>query len=360
MQVLLIFLWLLALLFFFRSLLSPILIIFTIIFIVKYTKYKKSAYYQITKQPYFSLRRNSGKYGEYLTYKCLKHFEKNGAKFLFNIYVPKERDETSEIDVLMICKKGLFVFESKNYSGWIFGSENRKNWYQTLPTGRGRCNKVSFYNPIMQNSSHIRYLKAFIGRRAPIKSIIVFSDKCTLKDVQIRSNDVRVINRYNVASVVSDICNQISGDLLTDNDITEIFDKLFPYTQVDETVKKQHISNIHNTLNPQPIQRVNEATAQVAPQIHTETFIEQPEVVNVDTTATVDDPIVLNNTEPTPTDKPEQAALQCPMCNSDLVLRTATKGVNAGKQFYVCSNYPKCKYIQAIAKQKIVLNPPEA
>ena len=183
----------------FNPVILTLAIIIIIVLIKKNKEYKNGAYYQITKQPYFSVKHNTGRYGEYLTYKYLKQFETNGAKFLFNIYIPKENGETTEIDVLMICKKGLFVFESKNYSGWIFGSENQKNWYQTLPTGRGRSHKEHFYNPIMQNRSHIKYLKAFLGEQVPMRSIIVFSDRCTLKSVQIRSNDISVINRYNVS-----------------------------------------------------------------------------------------------------------------------------------------------------------------
>ena len=129
--------------------------------------------------------------------------EANGAKFLFNVYIPKGNGETTEIDVLMICSKGIFVFESKNYSGWIFGSESQKNWYQTLPAGRGKSHKEHFYNPIMQNHSHIKNLKYLLDEQFPIRSIIVFSDRCTLKSVQIKSNDISVINRYNVAPVVS-------------------------------------------------------------------------------------------------------------------------------------------------------------
>ena len=37
--------------------------------------------------------------------------------------------------------------------------------------------------------------------------------------------------------------------------------------------------------------------------------------------------------------------LICPKCGSKLVLRTANKGENAGKQFYGCSNFPKCRFI---------------
>ena len=34
----------------------------------------------------------------------------------------------------------------------------------------------------------------------------------------------------------------------------------------------------------------------------------------------------------------------CPWCGGKLVVRTAKKGANIGKQFYGCSNYPKCRY----------------
>ena len=33
----------------------------------------------------------------------------------------------------------------------------------------------------------------------------------------------------------------------------------------------------------------------------------------------------------------------CPLCGGLMVLRTARKGMNAGKQFWGCKNYPKCK-----------------
>ena len=72
--------------------------------------------------------------------------------------MPKENGETSEIDVLMIHNKGIFVFERKNFSGWIFGNEIQRMWTQTLPKGRGRSHKESFFNPIMQNRTHIKTL----------------------------------------------------------------------------------------------------------------------------------------------------------------------------------------------------------
>ena len=42
----------------------------------------------------------------------------------------------------------------------------------------------------------------------------------------------------------------------------------------------------------------------------------------------------------------EKQELICQRCGSALVFRTAKKGENAGNQFYGCSNFPKCRYIQ--------------
>ena len=199
----------------------PIVLILVIVFIKKHKDYKNCSYYQITKLPFISVKHDLGRFGEYLTYKYLKKFETYGAKFLFNVYIPKEDGETTEIDVLMINSKGLFVFESKNYSGWIFGNESQKNWYQTLPKGKGKSHKEPFYNPIIQNRSHIKHLKALIGEQIPMHSIIVFSERCTLKNITGKDNEIKVINRNKVFSTVSDISNTVPSDLLRADEITE-------------------------------------------------------------------------------------------------------------------------------------------
>jgi hypothetical protein len=40
---------------------------------------------------------------------------------------------------------------------------------------------------------------------------------------------------------------------------------------------------------------------------------------------------------------PGDAAPTCPKCGVPMVLRTASKGEQAGRQFYGCPNYPKCR-----------------
>lgn len=277
-----------------------ILCIIVVIAVIKYQRYIKCSYYQVTKNSPLQLYFDKGKLGEYMTYKYLRSAENNGAKFLFNIYIPKGEEETTEIDVLMIHAKGLFVFESKNYSGWIFGSEFQRNWYQTLPKGRGRSHKESFYNPIMQNRSHIKHLKALLGEDVPMHSVITFSERCTLKKVEIKSADVSVINRNAVYQTVASICGKTENPLLSEEQIAAIYEKLYPYTQVDAATKAQHIENIDKKLDPAPAQKLAQA----------------------------------------PT---------CPRCGSALVLRTASRGANAGNKFYGCSNYPKCRFVENLS-----------
>ncbi len=265
-------------------------------------QYRKSSYYQIVKLPFFSVRHNPGKYGEYLIYKNLKRFEDEGAKFLFNLYVPKEGGGFSEIDVLMLSPKGLFLFESKNYSGWIFGNETQKNWYQTLPVGKGRkSQKEVFYNPILQNKAHIKHLRVFLEKELPLHSVIVFSERCTLKNVE---TSTLVIHRNEVSNAVTHIGRK-TETILPESEVLELYNKLYPYTQLDEQTKALHIAQINA-----------EAAASVS--------------------------------ENTPAEISSTPSNSCPRCGGVLVIRTATKGNNAGKQFYGCSNFPKCRYIKNI------------
>lgn len=316
--------------------------IIALIIFISNKKYKETTYYQITKTPLGTLRRDKGKYGEYLIYKQLRNFETNSvAKFLFNVYIPKENGETTEIDVLMICSKGIFVFESKNYSGWIYGNESQRYWTQVLPKGRGRSQKEKFYNPIMQNRGHIKHLKSLAGEDIPMRSIIAFSERCTLKDITLTSYEASVINRNSILPVVSTLYNQYPTALDTEK-IDHIYNILYPFTQVDLLTKQQHIQNIKNNTMPKvTVQSVptNTVMAEEKPMENVSSDETQAEAIPVDNIST--ESAVINETP----------ILICPKCNGELVLRTAKRGENKGNSFYGCSNYPKCKYIQEYIPQ---------
>lgn len=320
----------------------PLILLFLIYSLIREILYRQTVYYKVTHVSYFRMRRDLGRFGEFLTYRYLRKHEKEGAKFLFNLYIPKGEDGTTEIDVLMISPKGLFVFESKNYSGWIFGSEHQPKWYQTLPQGRGKSHKEAFYNPIMQNKTHIKHLKAMLGETIPMHSIITFSDRCTLKNVQVKSTDIHVINRNEVVGVVATIASR-QPDILTTAQIQEIHDLLYPYTQTDDAVKQKHIERIEQAIHSDP----EEPTVTAAPisplqQTPSEVPTVQETSTEVPTTQEISTEV------PDILPEPKTTPLHCPKCGAELVLRTAKKGSNAGNQFYGCSNFPKCRYIQSV------------
>lgn len=101
----------------------------------------------------------------------------------------------------------------------------------------------------MQNALHIKHLKNLLGKNTSMWSIIVFSDRCVLKDITIRSNDVSVANHNSVASAVAQICNQIQTDVYTEVEVNDIYNKLYPYAQLDSVAKEQYIEQIRKDKN---------------------------------------------------------------------------------------------------------------
>lgn len=212
----------------------------------KYGYYMETDYYHITNLPFWKVFLDKGRIGEFYTYQYLEKLA-GEKKYLFNCYVPKDNGETTEIDVILVHETGIYVFESKNYSGWIFGNEDQKNWTQTLPQGRGRARKTQFLNPIIQNKIHLKWLKLFLKDHpdVPFYSYIVFSDRCKLKDVKLTSFDHHVINRFDILKEVSDNADRV-GKKLDHENIMTIYNKLYPLTQVDEAEKVAHIQNIEH------------------------------------------------------------------------------------------------------------------
>lgn len=92
---------------------------------------------------------------ERLMYEQLKIFEPWGAKFVSNCLLEKENGQTTEIDMILITRKGVFVFENKDYNGWIFGRADDDEWTASYASGWGSSKKYRFYNPIKQNTSRI-------------------------------------------------------------------------------------------------------------------------------------------------------------------------------------------------------------
>ncbi len=207
---------------------------------VQFIIYKRSRYYQETHTSFLKVYFDKGLYGEYRTYLQLKNISGKPC-FLFNVYVPKENKETVEIDCIMIHETGIYVFESKNYSGWIFGNETRRKWTQVL----NKSKKTYFFNPILQNNVHIKWLKNLIKEEIPFYSYIVFSERCTLKKIDLKSNQHVVIKRN---QLLKEINTRIlkSTIVLNSSQIQNIYKLLSLYTNVSDSTKKEHIEVLQN------------------------------------------------------------------------------------------------------------------
>jgi len=98
-------------------------------------------------------------------------------KVINDILLPTPKG-TAQIDHMIVSNYGIFVIESKNISGSIYGSADDKEW--TVCRGKS---KFQFFNPLWQNAGHIRALAGVT--RLPeglFHSLIFFwSDDCQFK-----------------------------------------------------------------------------------------------------------------------------------------------------------------------------------
>ncbi|MGP6146497.1 nuclease-related domain-containing protein [Jeotgalibaca sp. A122] len=218
------------------ELLTLIFYIYLFIYFTSKRPYQKSGYQEASGHSFWETMMNAGLKGEYLTYRHLTNLGEEN-KILTNVYLPKQDGTTTEIDLIMLAPTGIYVFESKNYSGWIFGDENSRYWTQMFQNRK----KFRFYNPIWQNKQHINIIRQHLDAEEKVfKSYIVFSQRCELKKMHIHSNNVKVMKRnVMVKAIKHDMAE--SANFLTSWEITKYYNQLARYAWADDTTKQAHI-----------------------------------------------------------------------------------------------------------------------
>ena len=96
---------------------------------------------------------------------------------LINDVMLKTDRGSTQIDHVLLSIYGIFVIETKNYKGKIYGTEYGEQWTQYL----GK-HKNSFYNPIRQNYGHVAALSTLLAQpKEAFIPIVAFSIRSTLK-----------------------------------------------------------------------------------------------------------------------------------------------------------------------------------
>ena len=194
-----------------------------------------------------------------------------------NVTLPTP-DGSTQIDHVIVSRYGVFVIETKNMKGWIFGGVKQKLWTQQIYKRKER-----FQNPLHQNYKHVKTLQELLDLSdEQVHSVVVFIGDCTFKTAMpenvteggeyisyIKSKKEIVFSEEDAQSIVEAI---ESG-------------RLKPGFRTN----REHVRH----LKSREAARTNEIT--------------------------------------------------CPRCGSKMKLRTAKKGDNAGKGFWGCSTFPKCR-----------------
>ena len=122
--------------------------------------------------------KQKGKRGEMRVFNILTQGLPDGYIILNDIYLPSVGDTTAQIDHIVVSQYGIFVIETKNYSGLIFTDARGAEWAQSLHGPKRPFED----NPIRQNDSHICAIAECLGiSKNYLHGVVAFTEKCTFK-----------------------------------------------------------------------------------------------------------------------------------------------------------------------------------
>ncbi|MCI8589749.1 MAG: NERD domain-containing protein [Clostridiales bacterium] len=193
-----------------------------------------------------------GNLGETKVNKILSKLPEDIYKTVNNVMV-KSKNGTTQIDHIVVSVYGIFVIETKNYSGWISGSEYSEYWTQSM----NKNSKETFYNPIRQNYGHIKALEKLLSiPMSSFISIIVFTDE-------------HAVLKINTKKAIVIQCNELyqtirahTNRLLTYKETLEIVPILQNANIIDTEQRKKHTQKIQERKHS----KTNYSDAKICPR----------------------------------------------------------------------------------------------
>lgn len=205
---------------------------------------------------------------------------------VFNDMLLRDGNYTTQIDHIILSCYGVFVIETKNVHGKVYGSDNAEFWKQYLPDWGykryGTTQEHQLRNPLWQNAGHIKSLRRLVfDNDIPIHGVVVFPYET---DLYVTAEQP-VLKMREVVPYIK----QFKKVVLSPDKVGFYRRRLLEVISTTESDRMRHLDNVYRNK-----ERRN---------------------------ATV-------------------ASGKCPRCGGNLVLRSGKYG-----QFYGCSNYPRCNYI---------------
>ncbi|MBR5025486.1 MAG: NERD domain-containing protein [Victivallales bacterium] len=238
-----------------------------------------------------------GWFGETLLHHYLqRHLDQKRYVVLHDIMLPTADETTTQIDHIVVSQWGVFVIETKTYSGWIFGNEKDAQW-----TVQHFKRKDRFQNPLRQNYKHIATLSECLGiSKDYFKTVIAFSGEAEFKTEM--PEEVMLF-----AEVPDYIKSHSEDNMIPPEQVQEVVDTIREWQDsLTSSQRNSHVRNLRKThAMPKRVQ-------------------EQLDVSLKDDSATGD------------------KNPRCPRCGAPMVLR---KRKADGLPFWGCSQFPKCRCI---------------
>lgn len=180
------------------------------------------------------VKKSRGSHGESEVAELLGNTEYGKQYIINDLLFKTESGQSCQIDHILINIYGIWVIETKNYSGTIYGQENQREWTQVL-AGGNKNNK--FYNPIKQNATHIYHLSEYLNIKYIFQNVVVFLPRADISNIASDS----VYSIYELPSIK----NKATNVLLTVNEMENYYYRLTALKNNSTISHEEHIDNIN-------------------------------------------------------------------------------------------------------------------
>lgn len=255
---------------------------------------------------------------------------------------------TSQIDYLIITRFHQFVIECKNLYGDIEITESG-DFIRTFSYGSFR-KKEGVYSPITQNRRHMELIKQIRSDQRSVlmrgtfeknffqnyRSVVVLSNPKTVLNTRRAKKELRdqVIRADQLAEYIRKVDAEPGSVASSDKQMEELAKFFLDICKPNPT---DYTEKYRELLSEVPETTEETASADDAPPKAASEEKQAEEKQQPITEA--------KQAEDAAAEPEQQETVLCPRCGAPMIKRRAQKGKNAGKCFYGCSNYPKCRGI---------------